>query len=95
MTLKKLSNEEVSARLATTPGWSLRDGKLYRELVFADFVAAFSFMTKVALMAERAAHHPEWFKVYTKVPIHLATHEVDGLSQNDFDLAAEISKAAG
>ena len=72
--------------------WEINDGKLYREFKFTSFVSAFGFMTQVAILAERANHHPEWSNVYSKVEIYLTTHEVKGLSKRDFDLAQEIEK---
>jgi 4a-hydroxytetrahydrobiopterin dehydratase len=72
--------------------WCIKDGKLYREFKFPNFVVAFGFMTKVAMLAEKANHHPEWFNVYNKVVINLTTHEAGGISKRDFDLAQEISK---
>jgi 4a-hydroxytetrahydrobiopterin dehydratase len=73
--------------------WSIEDGKLYREFKFSDFVSAFGFMTKVAILAEKANHHPEWSNVYSKVVISLITHEVGGLTNRDFDLAQKISSS--
>lgn len=72
--------------------WSIKEEKLYKEFKFSDFVAAFGFMTQVAMLAERANHHPEWSNVYNKVAIHLTTHDAGGISQKDFALASEISK---
>jgi 4a-hydroxytetrahydrobiopterin dehydratase len=71
--------------------WSIKEEKLYREFKFPDFVAAFGFMTKVAILAERANHHPEWSNVYNNVAINLTTHDAGGLSKRDFELAHEIS----
>jgi 4a-hydroxytetrahydrobiopterin dehydratase len=71
--------------------WEIKEEKLYREFKFSDFVVAFGFMTKVAMIAERVNHHPEWSNVYNKVLIHLTTHEAGGISQRDFELAKEIS----
>jgi 4a-hydroxytetrahydrobiopterin dehydratase len=71
--------------------WHINEGKLYREFKFPDFVSAFGFMTQVAILAERANHHPEWSNVYSRVVISLTTHEVGGLSKRDFELAQEIS----
>lgn len=87
---EKLSAEEVDRRLSAHPAWSLAEGKLHRELRFADFIEAFGFMTKVAILAERADHHPEWSNVYNRVTIELTTHDAGGLTDNDFALAAEI-----
>ncbi len=71
--------------------WRIEEGKLYKEFRFSNFVSAFGFMTKVAMLAEKADHHPEWFNVYNKVQIGLTTHEVDGISTRDFALAESIS----
>jgi len=78
------------------PEWTLRDDGLaiVRALKFADFNTAFGFMTRVAIQAEKADHHPEWFNVYNRVEITLTTHDVDGLSQRDIDLARFIDAAA-
>ncbi len=91
MAIAKLTDDDVQARLSTVPGWSLDGGKLFRELKFADFVDAFAFMTKVAILAEQQAHHPEWSNVYNTVRIHLTTHDAGGLSAGDFTLAAAIN----
>ncbi len=71
------------------------DGKLHRELKFGDFVEAFGFMTKVAIVAEKHDHHPEWFNVYNKVVLDLSTHEVDGISPLDVELAKQVDRFAG
>ncbi len=74
--------------------WTI-DGKwLKRGFEFADFKEAFSFMTGVALVAEKADHHPDWDNSYKKVNIALTTHEADGLTEKDFKLAAQIDKIA-
>lgn len=72
--------------------WSIKEGKLYREFKFPDFVLAFGFMTKVAILAEKANHHPEWSNLYNSVVINLTTHEAGGISKRDFELAQEVSK---
>ncbi|MBV8760564.1 MAG: 4a-hydroxytetrahydrobiopterin dehydratase [Deltaproteobacteria bacterium] len=75
------------------PAWSVVGGKLHRELQFADFVAAFSFMTRVALLAEKRDHHPEWRNVYNKVVIDLSTHDAgDAITEKDVELAQAIEK---
>jgi len=93
--LVKLAASEITTRLATLPMsmWSIRDDKLHREYQLADFVEAFGFMAKVALIAERMGHHPEWFNVYNKLIVDLTTHDVGGLSSKDFDLATAIEAA--
>lgn len=92
--LRRLDEAEVTARLAALPHWRLAGGKLARALRFADFQAAFGFMTSVALAAEKMNHHPEWFNVYDTVRIELATHDVGGISDNDFALAAIVDTVA-
>ena len=86
----KLSDGEVQEKLASLSSWSLRGGKLYRELSFPSFVEAFGFMSSVALVAERMDHHPEWSNVYGRVVIELTTHDVGGISERDFELARKI-----
>lgn len=83
----KLSDAEVSQRLGTLPGWSVKAGKLHRELTFADFTQAFAFMSDVAQEADALDHHPEWFNVYNRVVIDLTTHDAGGITALDFDLA--------
>ncbi len=67
--------------------WEIKNGKLNKIFIFSDFIEAFSFMTKIALYAEKLNHHPEWSNVYNKVEIDLTTHEAGGLSAKDFKLA--------
>ncbi len=95
MTYTKLSSEQISSKLTELPGWKLHDSKLQREFTFIDFVEAFGFMSRVALLAETAGHHPEWFNVYNIVRIDLATHDVGGISQADIDLATKINRLYG
>jgi 4a-hydroxytetrahydrobiopterin dehydratase len=93
MPIPRLSDPEVAALLTGHPDWTLRgDGlAIEREFKFKDFNAAFGFMTRVALYAERADHHPEWFNVYNRVRITLTTHDAGGLSQRDVDMARAIA----
>lgn len=93
MPVARLSPAEVAALLAQLPEWQLRaDGlAIERRFVFADFVAAFGFMTQVALLAERLDHHPEWANVYNRVDITLTTHDAGGLSARDADMARAIA----
>lgn len=88
----RLRDEQVSAALAGLSGWELANGKLHREFKFGSFVEAFGFMSRVALVAERMDHHPEWFNVYNRVVIDLSTHDCDGISDRDFELAGTIDK---
>jgi len=90
----KLNDDEIDKRLKELPGWSLHDSKLTREFHFPNFVDAFGFMTRAAMVAEKADHHPEWFNVYNKVTVQLTTHECDGISERDFSLAATMNELA-
>jgi 4a-hydroxytetrahydrobiopterin dehydratase len=65
MAIEKMSDEQISAGLNDLSGWALKDEKLHRQLKFKNFVQAFGFMTQVAILAEKADHHPEWFNVYS------------------------------
>ena len=91
----RLSEEEVQRALEALPGWELDDGKLHRSFEFSDFVGAFSFMSAVALRAERANHHPEWFNVYNRVRVWLTTHDAGGISELDVSLARAMNTLAG
>lgn len=84
----KLSKSEIAKKLKALPEWSLAKGKLHRELRFADFQTAFAFMSASALAAESLNHHPEWFNVWATVKIDLNTHDVEGITELDFKLAA-------
>ena len=92
--VQKLTEAELSAALSVLCGWTLaRDGAaIRRDFTFADFVTAFGFMSRVALLAEKADHHPEWSNVYNRVTIELTTHDADGLSTRDIDLAHAINE---
>jgi len=92
MAVAKLTEEERTIALGDLQGWSLaRDGDaIERKFAFADFVEAFGFMTRVALLAEKADHHPEWSNVYNRVEIALTTHDAGGLSRRDIDMAKAI-----
>jgi 4a-hydroxytetrahydrobiopterin dehydratase len=92
MSIAELSANERDRALAELPRWALvRDGKaIERGFAFADFVEAFGFMARVALLAEKADHHPEWSNVYNRVEIALTTHDAGGLSQRDVEMAKAI-----
>ena len=90
--IDKLDQTARAALLADHPDWSLdpdRDA-ITRTFRFADFSAAFAFMTRVAMLAEVQDHHPEWSNVYNRVTIALTTHDADGLSARDVAMAAAI-----
>jgi 4a-hydroxytetrahydrobiopterin dehydratase len=92
----KLAPDARAAALAALPGWRPSDGRdaIARSFRFADFGAAWGFMARVALVAERMDHHPEWFNVYSRVDITLSTHDAGGLSERDIRMATEIDRIA-
>jgi 4a-hydroxytetrahydrobiopterin dehydratase len=94
---QKLGAAQRDAALADLTGWKMAEGRdaLTRSLKFTDFSAAFGFMTRVALAAEKLDHHPEWSNVWNRVEITLSTHDAGGLTQRDIDLARIIDKLAG
>ncbi len=94
MQAKKLTPTELQQSLLELPGWKLIDGKLQQEFCFSDFLEAFSFMCRVALLAERFNHHPDWSNVYQRVHISLFTHDLGCLSTKDLVLARHIDQAA-
>lgn len=96
MSVQELSEEERASWLRALPQWALaREGKaIERHFEFADFSEAFAFMTRVAMMAEKRDHHPEWSNVYNRVTITLTTHDAGGLSPRDVNMAKAIDKLA-
>ena len=93
----KLSSQDVSRVAAQLPAWKVnseRGGTLTREFVLRDFAQAFGFMSQVALFAEKRDHHPEWSNVYNRVAVTLTTHDVEGLSMKDFELARFMDQVA-
>jgi 4a-hydroxytetrahydrobiopterin dehydratase len=90
-----LTGEALAEAIADLTSWTVEQGKLHKEYVFADFVEAFSFMTAAALCAERVNHHPEWFNVYRTVRVDLSTHDAGGITMSDVELAREFDQAAG
>lgn len=89
----KLKADELEAARSKLAGWTIEDGEtqLKRSFKFKDFSEAFGFMSRVALLAEKADHHPDWSNSYNKVEIVLSTHDAGGLTQKDVDLAKAIS----
>ena len=94
MTIPRLSEHEIASLTDRVPGWALADGKLRRSFRFADFSAAWAFMSRVALLAEKQDHHPEWSNVYNRVEIGLTTHDAGGLTARDVRLAEAIDALA-
>jgi 4a-hydroxytetrahydrobiopterin dehydratase len=90
----RLGEAELRAGLARLPLWELHDGKLRREFALRDFSEAFVFMTRVALLSEKADHHPDLSNSWNKVVIELTSHDAQGLTRRDLDLAAAIDRVA-
>ena len=90
-------SREVREVLAALPLWHREAGEriaIRRRVTFTDFNAAFAFMTRVAMLAEKMDHHPEWSNVYNRVDIVLTTHDAGGVTDNDLDMARFIDTAA-
>jgi 4a-hydroxytetrahydrobiopterin dehydratase len=94
--ISKLDEAQRAALLPALTAWTHEPSRdaLTRRFLFADFVAAFGFMTRVALLAEKADHHPEWSNVWNRVDILLTTHDAGGLSTRDIALARAIDAVA-
>jgi 4a-hydroxytetrahydrobiopterin dehydratase len=89
-----LTDEQRTAAADGLPGWEFSEDRIRREFRFADFAAAFGFMSAIAITAERLNHHPEWSNVYNRVTVELTTHDAGGLTELDVTLAAAMSDAA-
>ncbi len=92
--MQKLSESELKAALEAMPHWSIEGGKLHREYKFPDFIHAFGFMSTAALGIEKMNHHPEWFNVYNRVTVDLTTHDAQGITSKDIDLAKLLDETA-
>jgi 4a-hydroxytetrahydrobiopterin dehydratase len=92
--IEQLSENERAAVLDALGEWDFDEARdaLTRQFVFADFSEAFGFMTRVAMLADKADHHPEWSNIYNRVDILLTTHDAGGLSARDVDMATAIDK---
>jgi 4a-hydroxytetrahydrobiopterin dehydratase len=92
--LDDAARKDLPTRL---PGWRMVDGRdaISRTFTFPDFSAAFGFMTRAALAAERMNHHPEWFNVWNRVEVTLSTHDAGGLTERDVKLAEALDRIAG
>ncbi|WP_419815663.1 4a-hydroxytetrahydrobiopterin dehydratase [Glacieibacterium sp.] len=87
----RLTDAEIATALAALPGWTHVGDGIERSFRFADFVEAFGFMTRAALLAEKADHHPEWSNVWNKVEVRLTTHDAGGITAKDVALATAMS----
>ena len=97
MAREKLAGDTRKAALAKLSGWSEVAGRdaLAKKFVFKDFNAAFGFMTRAALVAEKMDHHPEWSNVYKTVEVTLSTHDAGGVTELDVQLAGAMDRIAG
>jgi 4a-hydroxytetrahydrobiopterin dehydratase len=95
--MKRPEKIGAAAALKDLQGWSAADGRdaIQKTYRFVDFGEAFSWMTRIALAAEKLDHHPEWFNVYSKVEVTLATHDAGGVTALDVELAKIMDDAAG
>ena len=94
---QKLDAEARKAMAARLPGWHPVEGRdaIHKAFTFKDFSAAFGFMTRAALAAERMNHHPEWLNVWNRVEVTLSTHDAGGLTERDLKLAEIMDRIAG
>tara|TARA_Y100001968_G_C19452764_1_gene769937 strand:- start:6475 stop:6765 length:291 start_codon:yes stop_codon:yes gene_type:complete len=90
-----LNDLELKSLKTKLPKWELSNKKIKREFKFINFIEAFAFMTKVAIIAEGLNHHPDWSNVYSSVKVELTTHDLRGLSNLDIQLATSIEKLYG
>lgn len=91
--VSKLSSEEIKRELSKLKDWSLSDdsNSIVKNFKFNDFNDAWGFMNRVALLAEKMDHHPEWFNVYNRVEVTLTTHDADGVSERDIKMASAMN----
>ena len=90
--MKKLTDNEIAYNLTTLKGWSLDDGRIVKQIVFKDFKEAISMMVQIGEVAEELNHHPDWFNSYNKLNIKLSSHDVEGITMLDFELALRIEE---
>ena len=86
---------ELASRVADVPNWEVVEGKLRCELQFKNFSEAFGFMTRVALVAERLDHHPDWSNSWNKVTIEVVSHAEGGITEQCLEFATRVSKLLG
>ena len=90
-----LDTTTIETRLGQVPGWSYTDGRLSTELTFANFSEAFGFMTRVALVAEKMNHHPDWSNSWNKVAIAITSHDAGGVTDQCFEFAGKVNALLG
>jgi len=92
--MRRFSGPELKDALSSLTGWAVVNGKLHKEYTFADFIHAFGFMATAALSIEKMGHHPEWFNVYNRVTVDLTTHDAQGITSKDTELAKVLDEVA-
>lgn len=93
--MKALPKEKIEKKLKEFEGWDYEDGALHAIIEFEDFKEAFTAMTRIAFEAEKLEHHPKWTNVYGTLEIFLSTHDADGVTEKDFELAKIIDELIG
>ncbi len=93
--MKPFTNEEIQNKLEDFPNWSFEDNAIHISFEFEDFKNAFTAMSRIAFEAERLQHHPTWSNTYNTVDISLSTHDADGVTDKDFELAEAIETVLG
>jgi len=92
--MRRFSGAELADALSRLSGWAVVDGKLHKEYKFPDFIHAFGFMATAAIAIEKMNHHPEWFNVYNRVSVDLTTHDAQGITSKDAELAKLLDEIA-
>lgn len=92
--MRRFSGSELAEALSHLAGWSVVEGKLHKEYKFGDFIHAFGFMATAAIAIEKMNHHPEWFNVYNRVTVDLTTHDAQGITAKDAELAKILDEIA-
>lgn len=90
----KLTKQQILAELPDLKGWVLNDNKLCKTFQFVDFVAAWGFMSRIALIAQTMDHHPDWTNVFKTVQVELSTHDAGGVTKLDLELARKMNENA-
>jgi 4a-hydroxytetrahydrobiopterin dehydratase len=92
--MRRFTGPELKEAVSTLQGCDVIDGKLHKEYKFADFIHAFGFMATAAMAIEKMGHHPEWLNVYNRVTVHLTTHDAQGITSKDAELAKVLDGIA-
>ena len=93
--MKKMNTNEIQEALKNLSGWALKDDMIEKSFTFKDFKEAFAIMTHIAFECEKQNHHPNWKNVYNSLTIKLSTHDAEGITQKDIDLAKSIEEIVG